>query len=603
MNQDEQHKSIKDGLPTKRLGAGLITGIFIGYLTFVFFIQTLIDDRKDQDVNSNRRAITHSPANNIDSIGHALVNEMLEEEGTSQSTQALSDRLDNLNPDQLLTLIDQSSSLVPSYHTHALQEQLFGVLAQENPTRALESIWKFPNERWNDLLVVVFGEWAIESLAEALRATNGLIGSFQEVAVQVILSELDIEDFSSVLGIAKSMGLESIVEKHIQENRAIVLLDQPQQAWNLIIQDNVRNIHQSELLTQIVDAWKQKIGFEVLDHIYDELYYTDVALYQELLVAVISSAPDDAFKHVLEMPLEKQNEIAPRVLGKWAETDPEAALLASVQVAMGSTRQLSIGFVLNSWSWHDPATLLEKVETLPRTMWQEAIRTGIWKLSRTDPVLAAGHLERLEPKLGEIEIFTEFILIEGWAIKDTIGALRWIDENVDGLGSRRSRLERRLVSSLASVDAEEAMKLALAEEVYADFEISGAEKYVIYTLVAHGKLNSAVEMLDRVRSPSKLSSVLNIAGGMLRSDQTDRAMSLAEHVPEGQQKAFFVNLSQQWFDIDPKGFLNQLAIFPSKKIQTEVARAMLRRTEFSPDYLTKEQQEQLSSYLLNADSN
>lgn len=601
MNQDEQHKSIKDGLPTKRLGAGLITGIFIGCLTFVFFIQTLIDDRKDQDVNSNRRAITHSPANHIDSIGHALVNEMLEEEDTSQSTQALSDRLDNLNPDQILTLIDQSFSLVPSYHTHALQEKLFGVLAQENPTRALETIWKFPNQRWNDLLVVVFGEWAIESLAEALRATNGLTRSFQELAVQVILAELDADDYLSVLDIAKSLGLESIVEKHMQENRAIALLDQPQQAWDLIVQDNVRNIHQSELLTNIVDAWKQKIGFEVLDHIYDELYYTDVALYQELLVAVISSAPDDAFKHVLEMPLEKQNEIAPRVLGKWAETDPEAALLASVQVAMGSTRQLSIGFVLNSWSWHDPATLLEKVETLPRTMWQEAIRTGIWKLSRTDPVLAAGHLERLKPKLGEIEIFTEFTLIEGWATTDPIGALRWIDENVEELGSRRSLLERSLVRSLALIDAEEAMKLALAEEVYADFEISGAEKYVIYTLVAQRKLNSAVEMLDRVRSPSILSAVLNIAGGMLRSHQTDRAMSLAEHVPDGQQKDFFVNLAQQWFDIDPKGFVEQLANFPSAKIQTEVARAMLRRTEYSPEYLTKEQQKQLNSYLPNAD--
>ena len=601
MDQDEQHKSINDRLPAKRLGTGLMAGIFIGCLTFVFFIQTMIDDRKDQDVNSNRRAITHSPANNIDSIGHALVNEMLEEEDTSQSTQALSDRLDNLNPDQLLTLIDQSSSLVPSYHTHALQEQLFGVLAQENPKRALESIWKFPNERWNDLLVVVFGEWANESLAEALRATKGLIGSLQESAVQVILAELDVEDYASVLNIAKSIGMESVVEKYIQENRAIALLEQPRQAWNLVVLDNVRNIHQRELLVRIVDEWKQDIGFEVLDYLYDELYYADTFLYGELLASVISSSPKDAFEHVIEMPLEKQNEIAPRLLGQWAETDPEAALLASDRIAMGTTRRTSISYVMYSWSMIEPHTLLEKVESIPRSMWQEAVRNGVGVLAQSDPELAAEHLERLNPLLGEIEIFTEFTLIEGWATIDPIAALRWIDENVEKRGSRKSRLEQRVVSSLTSVDPEEAMKLALAEGVYADFEVSGAEQHVIYTLVAMGKLNSAVEMLDRVRSSSKLSAVLNIAGGMLHSDQTARAMSLAEHVPEEQRRDFFVNLSQQWFDIDPNGFLEQLANFPSKKIQTEVARAMLWRTEYSPEYLTKEQQKQLNSYLPNTD--
>lgn len=603
MDQDEQHKSINDRLPAKRLGAGLMAGIFIGCLTFVFFIQTLIDDRKDHFVNDDRRANTHSTTNDVHSIGHALVNEMLEEEDALQRSQTLSDRLDNLNLDQLLTLIDQSSSLDPTYHTHALQELLFGVLAQENPKRALESIWKFPNERWNDLLVVVLGEWAIESLAEALRATKGLIGSFQESAVRVILAELDVEDYASVLNIAKSIGMESIAEKYIQENQAATLLEQPRQAWNLVVHDNVRNIHQRELLVRIVDEWKKEIGFEVLDYPYDELYYTDAFLYGELLASVISSAPKDAFEHVLEMPLEKQNEIAPRLLGQWAETDPEAALLASDRIAMGTTRRTAISYVMYSWSLIEPHTLLEKVESIPRSMWQEAVRNGVGVLAQSDPELAAEHLERLKPFLGEIEIFTEFTtLIEGWATIDPIAALRWIDENVEKRGSRKSRLEQRVVSSLASVDPEEAMKLALAEGVYSDFEMSGAEIHVIYTLVPIGKLNSAVEMLDRVRPLSKLSAVLNIAGGMLHSDQTDRAMSLAEHVPEGQQKEFFVNLSQQWFDIDPKGFLEQLANFPSKKIQTEVARAVLRRTEFSPDYLTKEQQAQLSSYLPNADS-
>ena len=268
-------------------------------------------------------------------------------------------------------------------------------------------------------------------------------------------------------------------------------------------------------------------------------------------------------------------------MGKWAEQDPESALQASARVATGRVRRGALSHVMNSWAANDPLRLLESVESLPRSMWQDAVGSAVRSGSRTAPGQVAEQLEKLQPMLGTIDLMTEFALVEQWSNIDPIAAMNWIDKNAKELSSRRSRMVQRVVSRYAQVDAEEAMKLALTEKIYADYDKSGPEQYVIDALVNQGKVDTAVGMLDRIRESSMLPSTISIAGSLLVSEQPNKAVRLAQQVPEAERPDFFVNLSLRWMEIDPDELLDQLGSFPSEQIRAEVAQAVLKRSEFS----------------------
>ena len=324
MTQENSY-SLRNALFTKKLTVGIVVGILFGCLAYVFVVESLIDEKRDRIVIEEPRANDDHTVIDANSINQSSFEDIFQEDDRSINFHELNNELAKLSIEHILAAIDQAASIDSNYQTNIVQEQLFGELAQVAPSRAYKKIWEFPHSRWSDLLPIVMGEWAVVNLTEALRTANSLTGSFQNVSIQTILGELDNE---SVATIAESLGMESTVERYIQENKAIALLDQPQKAWDLVVDDNVSNTHQKKLLGRIANAWKEQSGFEVLDYLYDELYYLDFALAIELLESIISHAPHDAFEYVVGMPIEKQKIIMPRVLRKWAQTDPEAALEA-----------------------------------------------------------------------------------------------------------------------------------------------------------------------------------------------------------------------------------------------------------------------------------
>ena len=253
----------------------------------------------------------------------------------------------------------------------------------------------------------------------------------------------------------------------------------------------------------------------------------------------------------------------------------------SARVAIGSTRKTALSFVMHSWAESDPVSLLEKVESLPRPMWQEAVRQGVLVLSRTAPKEVAIQLARLEQIIGTIESTTEVTFVGRWAAVDPVAAMRWVYTNTSVLSFRRMDMERRVVESFARVNPEEAMKLTLAEDIYEEFDQSHLQTLVIHTVAIQGKLKLAVELLDRVPVSARFSCVLSIADSLLRTEQSHQAMELSAHVSEAKRTQFFVSLSMRWWDIDPDELFNQLASFPSAQIRAEVAQAVLSRSERS----------------------
>ncbi len=585
----------EQGSSAKQWVLGLVVGAGIGCTAYFLVAEFLIQDTRFGPDSVSLPVDRALGANETESIDVSSLEEVLEgAEDVDQAKELLS-RVDQLSSTQLVELIDNVASINASVQADLLQEQLLGALARTEPSRAFESIWKFPSSRWNDSLEIVMGEWAVVDLTAALRATHSLIGSMKEVSIRAILAELNDQSISSVLQIAKSLDLGSFVERSIQESQAIKLLDQPPEAWSLIVRDKVKNVYQKELLTRIAQAWILNDGFEALTRLYDDLYHEDSEFFEEMLRSVASHDPSAAFDYVVNLPYdEKQSLLSVRLLDVWAQQDAEEALQAVSRLTNGWTRSSAASNVLFTWAQNDPLGLLENVESFPRSSRQEAVRRAVRKLSASAPEQAAEQLQRLQPILGEIELTTEFALVEGWSKIDPVAAMAWVDEQAKQTNTRRSRLMQRVLARFALVDPEEAMKQAL-DEVTHEFE-EGAERHVIDALVDHGRFEVALGLLDGVRETAKLSSAVSIARSLVRTDQADEAVKLAQQLPEENRSMYFVRLSLYWMRIDPQELMNRLATFPTQSIRSDVAQAVLTSAEFPDHNLTEEHLAQLDSY-------
>ena len=573
----------------KRFALGLVLGATITCIAYFFLIAALFGERERSGIGSYREGRSVSSMDESASDGVQEIDDFLH--GSS-----------NLNQEDLLDRLRQVADDGAGTSTHVMQELLIGQLARENPQKAIDEIWRFPSSRWGILLAIVFGEWSVVDLEQAFLAANGLSGWFRETAVEAILAERDDLSEEAVLNIVQPLGLEALVSKQAQEILAKGLLNEPRLAWDLVVNDAVPDAGQSELLSQIALEWVEETGFEVLDILFDSLYYTDIGLFEQVLSSVTANDFSRAFQFVMGMSLTKQKAIAPRLLGQWAKESPEQALQATSRVAHGTTRSIATSNVMYGWAQKDPSGLLRNVESLPRSMWRTAVGMGVPGLARSDPEQAAEALGRLKPIVGYVGLLTEFSLVDEWAKRDISAAKRWVDENAQETDSRRFRLMQRLLTQYALADAEKALQLARAEEL-SEADPSGAETHVIDALVAYGKMDAALDMLQRVRVSARLSATISIGQGLVGNGRGDEAVDLAQNVSDSERTDFFKGLALRWMEVDIEELLNAISTFPTDGTRAAVAREVLSRAEYSPrTKLTTEQHELLTTYLEDASS-
>lgn len=592
--QNEKHsrRSFQDW---RILTLGLITGFFLGCSVFFFLINDLISERQSTVV-SNDLTLEEVVDDTLSTTSKSIsIDTFVQGKNPSTSVQDFCRRIEALSVEQLTHLVNEYAGNSSINQNFSIATIMVGKLASLEPTQALKSVWMFPSSHWSNLLEVVFAEWAVKNVSDSLKAAKDLTGSLKETSLLAIIAELGEENLSLIQEAAESLEMNSMIERMIQTSHANLLMDRPKEAWSLIVQDNVWDVKQKEILSQIANAWKRENGFDIVQQLYDDFFTNNNELFGELLNSVISNDPSGAFEYLLNMPMEIQLDLSPKVLAVWATTDPEAALDASVGILKASSRNIAVANIVYSWAQTDPLSMLEKVESIPRALQQEAVRLSVRELARTDPLMVVEQLLRLQPLLGQIQLQTQIALVEEWAKVDPIAAKRWIDENAKEPDSRRDRLIQRVLERYALIDAEEAMKLALAEKSN-DTSDFGPETYVIESLVEQGLVKLAKLMLNQVREPFKLWSTLSVANSLLAASQSEAALDLVQHVPEQDQTTFFVRLSENWFTIDPKELLKELATFPSGEVRAKVAESLLLRAEYSIYKMTSDELAQLNSY-------
>ncbi len=130
------------------------------------------------------------------------VQELVSEENLLVRNIKLRKQLDELDISQLLQLLEQTIELEKGQDVADVQNQLIESIARIDPEVALERIWKFKFDRWNNLVSSVFTEWTSLNPDQALQTAATLMGSPRRTAIKTILDT--VSDTAAVLKIAES---------------------------------------------------------------------------------------------------------------------------------------------------------------------------------------------------------------------------------------------------------------------------------------------------------------------------------------------------------------------------------------------------------------
>lgn len=583
---------------------GVLVGALFAVLAYTVVIAVLSRSSSEGSANKTENAHSEASAESQDAVTDvSFLLEELKRTGHTLPLKEVSLRLNSLSASQLQDLLDRSIAMDTSTKIYSMQELLLEALAQLSPRRALDKIWDFPSARWKELIPITFGEWAVTDLEEALEQAHELPLSFKKEALRSILPAGSETMSSSSQNVLANGDLHRVVQENNREAELAELIEHPDQAWNLLVHDEVLNASQQAQLIQVAEAWVLKDGYGVLTNIFNDLRQIHSSLFEEILMKLAKYDPDRVFQLITDMPLEVRSNVAAPMLGLWAKRDPNQAMEAAGLLEHQQVRWQAQRIVTYRWAQDQPRDLLGSLTLLPAETQKLAVQLALQELAESAPSEAVLLLHELESKSSLIEDESYFALVEGWSQSDSAGAVSWVLESSEEGSELRARMLQRALAELAHINPQEAMHIALSQEPHPFHRprffsgSMGLEYYVIESMVSQGNVDEALVLLDQVRDGSK-PWVFGVVGSkLIESRRTSEALDLAEQLAMSDQQRYLRALVPSWLTVNRTELLKTLESLPSKSVQQAVAMEILRHHGYGDKRLSVEQISFVQSFL------
>ncbi len=510
------------------------------------------------------------------------------------------DLLDALPTDELIEIIRQCAQIELSLHVKEAQELLLGKLSLSHPEVALKEVWLFHPSRRKELFALILSEWSVFDLTGAISAVIDFDEPWRSTLLRTIFDDVNARSNLDLSKIASEYGLESFLDHERVKTTVSRLLQDPLDAWNVVISDDVLDDEQETLLAQIVGTSIQRGQFEVLDYLVDDVLDVDYQLFDRILAAAVVLNESDAFEYSLNMSLEHQRRIVPRIVKFWSQRDPQAALDATARVHKSSLRNRAQVQIVQTWAEQNPQKLLDNIQSLPEQLQQNSVLYAIRTLSKISPEKAGIEVLRMRQILGAVDVSTEYLLVSQWSETDPSKALRWVNENAELGTEKRSRMMHRILTHYALIDPNEAMTIARSEDPHPFHGMIGLESQVISSLANSGKLDIAMTLLKDVRESALLSSFISVGRNLVKSDKTSQAFELSEQLSDEKQEDYFKYITSTWISTNQTDLLENLSKLPTPNIRAAVANEILDQHNFALASLSNDQLEFVRSFLPEA---
>ncbi len=495
---------------------------------------------------------------------------------TLESTVAIGEFagvLDNLSDNDLIELIDQSVSRSQSPEISAKQELLFGTFSQTAPMKALDLVMILPVHKADFLLKTVFAEWCHTNIVEAVSAAEALSAPFREIAFEAIVEQHDVLSSSTIETIAVERNFLSTYLARAQNEKAHLLLDQPKEAFDLLVKDGISDYLQSETILHVLDLWKKKERFDVIAEVASSKLPR--LLRQELLGRITEKDQMSTLQYLSNLPAQKQIILGMELVNSWSVTDGRKAFEAVHGFNYFSTRAYFIDIVVRQWAEQQPLEVFESIAEIPRKQRASGVAAAVGKLAELNLDAAIQQLDSLRSLPGAVDIFAEQALVEQWTKQAPAEALDWVQDHSKSGSERRSQLMKKLLIQYTAVEPEKAMVLALGEEPTAFDGMIGLEQYVITTLVDLGEVQTAIELLPNLRAAARPMSFATVGYELLKNNRDEEAVQLAMRLPDEARQGYYRDIIQNLVFANVARVFDTLPQLPTSDSRQAVAQFLL----------------------------
>ncbi len=445
-------------------------------------------------------------------------------------TAALVESLQNSNANQLQKLLSQSKSMQAGSWRKEVQNAIIQRLAVLDPISASEEVAEFSEERRQDLLPLVYWEWALSDLDQAIDHAHALDDDMKHLVTNYLVQYRADLSAERRREIARRLGKEWIAVYFLNKYSSQQPFKDPRQELESFLSQSPSDLHylnadQTEMLTRIVSAWIVQDGIGALEEIQEKLtkgyLKRSGRLYgvgREIGMNNPELAPDLA---VATGSLGMAG-IASQTVQNWAKSDPAAAFSTVSSLEGRSARRFLHSQVTEIWASNDPYELMDATRAMPKDGQSIGQEKALSAIARTSPQSAVKLLDAIEDSDTRDRAIVG--VLASWVQLDVDGALEWM-EGEPRMDRLPDDLRQSLLFSIAIVDPQLAVKTL--RRLPPDTHGVGPEAYA-FTWLANWDLDTAIQSLPKARDGTTRSYAYGAVVDSLLDDHKDfrKAMGL-----------------------------------------------------------------------------
>lgn len=503
--------------------------------------------------------------------------------------------IDTLSLDQLIAFVDEVTKSKTSATLTVGQLFLMGKLVQQDPRVGLELVWKFPRHTWSDLVDVVFSEWSLVDLREAIAASKKLGNTLRDTALRSIIATRTEITNENWLALANEHELDMTIRKLVSEKDVKTMLDSPIEAVRILQQNDVPVYLQSKLRQKFARAVFQRHGMAAFEPIAELLaeHAERVNLYfmnennSFQLIEVADRLPD--------LPYGLRFKVVLGLIDAWVVSSPDTAY-EELSTLPDFRQRFWSHIAFDKWAEVDVEGLLERIESFPRFERGWAAEVGIIELAKKSPAKAAFRIAELENILGVNASLLQKHLLAFWRHEDLTEALKWLTENTEAGSQNQANLLAPLLSHYLEEDPAGALELALSQSPTSAYVEQGLVSSIIEELTETGEFELAMGALDRVPDAARLSSYTAVGKVLVEKEQWHEALDLVAEFSHEDKYRYFVGLTHWAARNDLDKMLDTIPGLPAEN-RWLVAHAAIANAKHYGNMLTEKQIEYLEQYI------
>ncbi|MXW52466.1 MAG: hypothetical protein F4X44_09385 [Gammaproteobacteria bacterium] len=520
--------------------------------------------------------------------GNTLVADLVELESEYARIVTLRQMLANTNKKGALELLDQTVAVAQPKLRLRLQVQIVQKLASIDPAMALDHAQNLPMQHRNQFLEVVFEEWSVSALDEALSHAATLENKERLGVLRTIFRTREDLSTTRLSQIAHDLGYGGMATRLKEDLLVKSASRNPEDSWNQILEDPWRDYSQVMSLVDVADAWIKAEGRDVLYQIAESIpnHRTRTQVIRILLGQFPAQDAPEAFDYARSLYDQTDDSIFRASLFWWTANDPYSAFEAVTELEDKALRLKMQTTVADRWAQVDPLALLQNIADFPTKAQVNARRIAIGEIANTSPRNATKALAQLPSD--ETKSVAEQLAYR-WAMKNVQEVVDWIQTDPT-VHDYQDDLLVEVFRVLVRTDSEAAMKLALNRPVRSSYR--SLEYQVVRLLISENKFEESLALLPRVREGSSQVEAFYLVGlNLALNKNINQALELGEQLSASRRDIYLRSVMRGWAFNDAQGLYLSMDNMSDWETKRLAANAL---AEY-PETLNKDQREHVKT--------